>query len=363
MASIDLEGIRRTFGGSVAIDHLDLSIRDGELLVLLGPSGCGKSTALNIIAGLVPPTSGRVAFDKQDVTSLQPHQRNIAMVFQSSLLYPHLTARENIAMSLKRSRLSKAERDRRVAEAAAIVDVTLHLEKLPSELSGGERQRVATAKAIVRQPTAFLLDEPLGALDAALRQSLRSELVNLQKRLGTTMVFVTHDQTEAMTMGDRIAVMRAGRVEQIGPPNEIYDRPATLFVAGFVGTPQMNFLRGSIGTDSGTLVFTSDGMVVPLPHYTNAQLADDVTLAVRPHNLRAQTSQAPNSLPVTVFALEHLGHESIVIFETADRSKLRAVVAPGFAAEVGQMMHVTFDPASVKLFDSRTERPLFRPLD
>jgi ABC-type sugar transport system ATPase subunit len=359
MASIHLEGIRKAFGGSVAIDHLDLDIRDGELLVLLGPSGCGKSTALNIIAGLMAPTSGKVRFDKEDVTILQPHQRNIAMVFQSSLLYPHLTARQNIAMSLKRSNLDKAELDRRVAEAAAIVDVTRHLDKLPSELSGGERQRVATAKAIVRHPAAFLLDEPLGALDAALRLSLRSELVNLQKRLGTTMIFVTHDQTEAMTMGDRIAVMRAGRVEQIGPPNEIYDRPATLFVAGFVGTPPMNFLRGTIGANAGVPVFTSDGMAVPLANYASAKLAaGDATLAVRPHDLRVQPVPASGSLPVTVFALEHLGHESIVIFETAEREKLRAVVPPGFAAQVGQTMHVTFDPASAKLFDTRSETPI-----
>jgi ABC-type sugar transport system ATPase subunit len=362
MASIRLEGIRKTFGGSVAIDHLDLAIRDGELLVLLGPSGCGKSTALNIIAGLIAPTSGRVSFDGEDVTSLQPHQRNIAMVFQSSLLYPHLTARQNIAMSLKRSNLARVELDRRVAEAAAIVDVTLHLDKLPSELSGGERQRVATAKAIVRHPAAFLLDEPLGALDAGLRLSLRSELVNLQKRLGTTMVFVTHDQTEAMTMGDRIAVMRAGRVEQIDQPNEIYNRPATLFVASFVGTPPMNLLRGAIAAGAAGPVFTSGGMAVPLPHYARAQSAHgDVTLAVRPHDVRVLSTPGSDSLPVTVFALEHLGHESIVIFETAARNRLRAVVPPGFAAQVGQAMHVTFDPATVKLFDSRIERPIRDP--
>jgi ABC-type sugar transport system ATPase subunit len=363
MASIRLEGIRKAFGRSVAIDHLDLAVSDGELLVLLGPSGCGKSTTLNIIAGLATPTSGRVMFDAEDATTLQPHQRNIAMVFQSALLYPHLTARQNIAMSLRRSLLDKAELERRVADAAAIVDVTRHLDKMPSELSGGERQRVATAKAIVRHPAAFLLDEPLGALDAALRLSLRSELVNLQKRMGTTMVFVTHDQTEAMTMGDRIAVMRDGRLEQIGPPNEIYENPATLFVAGFVGTPPMNLLRGSIETVADVPVFRSGELAVPLPHAAQAALVfADVTLAVRPHDLQVLPTAAMNSLPVNVFALEHLGHESVVIFEAPGRDKLRAAVAPEFAAQVGQTMHVAFEPIKAKLFDARTERLIRLPV-
>jgi len=264
MARIRLQGIEKKFGGFTAIDHVDMEIPNGELLVLLGPSGCGKSTTLNIIAGLTEPSAGKVLFGEEDVTGLSPHQRNIAMVFQSSLLYPHLTARQNIFMSLKRSEPSRAEIERRIAEVAAIVDIERLLDKLPSQLSGGERQRVATAKAIIRQPTAFLLDEPLGALDAAMRLTLRSELVNLQKRLKTTMVFVTHDQTEAMTMGDRIAVMRNGRVEQIGTPDEIYNRPATLFVAGFVGAPPMNFFQGEIDGGGGTPTFVAGPMRVPL---------------------------------------------------------------------------------------------------
>src|SRR5438067_5772758 len=263
MARVRLRGIEKKFGGFTAIDHVDMEIANGELLVLLGPSGCGKSTTLNIIAGLTEPSAGKVLFGEEDVTGLSPHQRNIAMVFQSSLLYPHLTARQNIFMSLKRSEPSRAEIERRIAEVAAIVDIERLLDKLPSQLSGGERQRVATAKAIIRQPTAFLLDEPLGALDAAMRLTLRSELVNLQKRLKTTMVFVTHDQTEAMTMGDRIAVMRNGRVEQIGTPDEIYNRPATLFVAGFVGAPPMNFFQGEIDGGSGTPTFVAGPMRVP----------------------------------------------------------------------------------------------------
>jgi ABC-type sugar transport system ATPase subunit len=359
MAHIRLQGIEKKFGAFTAIDRLDMEIGDGELLVLLGPSGCGKSTTLNIIAGLTPASAGKVMFSDEDVTNLLPHQRNIAMVFQSSLLYPHLTARQNIYMSLKRSELSRAEIERRIAQVAVIVDIERLLDKLPSELSGGERQRVATAKAIIRQPTAFLLDEPLGAVDAAMRLTLRSELVNLQKRLKTTMVFVTHDQTEAMTMGDRIAVMRNGKVEQIGTPDEIYNHPATLFVAGFVGAPPMNFFNGEIDASDGVPAFVAGSMRVPLPNYAGADLRGrGVTLAVRPHNLRIQPDARSDAMPVSVFALEHLGNESIVIFETGGKEKLRAVVPPGFEARVGERLQVAFDPAAGKLFDRTTERPV-----
>ena len=359
MARIRLQGIEKKFGAFTAIDHLDMVIDDGELLVLLGPSGCGKSTTLNVIAGLTPASAGKVMFGEEDVTGLSPHQRNIAMVFQSSLLYPHLTARQNIFMSLKRSEPSRAEIERRIAEVAAIVDIERLLDKLPSELSGGERQRVATAKAIIRQPTAFLLDEPLGAVDAAMRLTLRSELVNLQKRLKTTMVFVTHDQTEAMTMGDRIAVMRNGTVEQIGTPDEIYNRPATLFVAGFVGAPPMNFFHGEIDASDGVPAFVAGPMRVPLPNHATAERSGrGVTLAVRPQNLRIRLEAGKDAMPVSVFALEHLGNESIVIFETTSKDKLRAVVAPGFEARIGEPLHVAFDPAAGKLFDRTTERPI-----
>ena len=218
MAGIVLSGIKKTFGDVIAVQNLDIDIANGELLALLGPSGCGKSTTLDMIAGAMQPSSGSILFDGLDVTEYSPHERNVAMVFQSALLYPHMTARQNIFMSLKRSGLPKVEIERRIKEAAAIVDTTRLLDKMPGQLSGEERQRVATAKAIVRNPACFLLDEPLGALDAALRLTLRSELVNLQKRLKTTMILVTHDQVEAMTMGDCIGAMRNGGLEQIGNP-------------------------------------------------------------------------------------------------------------------------------------------------
>jgi len=344
MASIQLDHLSKTFGRHTAVEAMQLEIADGELIVFLGPSGCGKTTTLNCIAGLETPTSGRVLFDGSDVTALPPHQRNVAMVFQSSLLYPHMTARQNVLMSLKKQRLGAAEENRRIEQAAAIVDIEPLLDKLPSQLSGGERQRVATAKAIVRQPTVFLLDEPLAALDAALRLTLRAELVNLQKRLATTMVFVTHDQVEAMTMGDRIAVMRDGRMEQVGSPREIYERPATLFVAGFVGAPPMNFFEGAMAGAS----FVAGDLAVPLGEGAAGGAA---TLGVRPQHLAVSREPLPGGLATTLFALEHLGKESVVIVEDGQRNRLRALVAPDFAARVGERLFVAPDPAQCLLFD------------
>jgi ABC-type sugar transport system ATPase subunit len=359
MARIILQNVCKAFAKDTAVNDLNIEIGDGELLVLLGPSGCGKTTTMNMIAGLTQPSSGRIIFNNEDVTHLSPHQRNIAMVFQSSLLYPHLTAKQNIYMSLKRSGLPKDEIERRIQGAAATLDVTRILHKLPSELSGGERQRVATAKAIVRHPACFLLDEPLAALDAALRLALRSELVNLQKRLNTTMIFVTHDQIEAMTMGDRIGVMRAGRLEQIGTPDEIYNRPETLFVAGFVGSPPMNFLSGAVEQVNGRATFTNNFLRFPLlDGYLGAAPRRDVTFAIRPQYMRIQSQASPDAVPVSVYALEYLGNESVVIADTPDKTRVRAVVPPGFHASIGEVLHFTFDPAMVRLFDQKTERPL-----
>jgi ABC-type sugar transport system ATPase subunit len=362
MAHIELRNVSKSYHAFRAVDCLDLEIADGELLVLLGPSGCGKTTTMNMIAGLAEPTSGTVMFDGRDVTSWPPHERNIAMVFQSSLLYPHLTARQNIFMSLKRSGLGRAETVARVAETAAILDIGHLLDKLPSQLSGGERQRVATAKAIVRHPAAFLLDEPLAALDAALRLSLRSELVNLQKRLSTTMIFVTHDQIEAMTMGDRIGVMRSGRLEQIGTPDEVYNSPATLFVAGFVGSPPMNFFPGEIVAGAGAPHVRCGPLEGQLTDrygsLPQSALPGKVTVAVRPQHMRLLGPSAPTGIPVTVFAVEHLGKESIAIFETEDRTRVRAIVEPGFSARVGEAMRVEFDFARALYFDPASERSM-----
>ena len=359
MARIELINLEKAFGEHHAVHALNLEIADGELLVLLGPSGCGKSTTMNMIAGLLPPTSGSIQFDDREVSQDSPLQRNVAMVFQSSLLYPHLTARQNIYMSLKRSGLSKADINRRIQDAAATVDVTHLLDKMPNQLSGGERQRVATAKAIVRQPACFLLDEPLAALDAALRMTLRSELVNLQKRLKTTMIFVTHDQVEAMTMGDRIGVMRNGGLEQIGTPNDIYNKPESLFVASFVGSPPMNFFVGDVESIDGRPTFVNTFARLPLAEaYGKLEPRRGVTLAVRPQYMRIVSESGPGTVPLTVYALEHLGNESVVIADAPDGSKIRAVVAAGFEATIGEVINASFDPASAGLFDSKTERPV-----
>ena len=354
MAKIDLHQIRKTFGAFVAVESLDLAVRDGEFLIMLGPSGCGKTTTLNMIAGLEAASSGRILFDGADVTDVPPHERNVAMVFQSSLLYPHLSVRKNIETSLKHSKLEPSERLRRIAEAARMLEIEPFMDMQPGHLSGGQRQRVATAKAIVREPSVFLLDEPLSALDAALRLSLRAELVNLQKRLGTTTVFVTHDQVEAMTMGDRIAVINQGRLEQIGTPDEIYNAPASVFVAGFLGSPPMNLIEGEISDG----MFRRGRLAVPL-----GAGAGKVTLGVRPQDVQVTQASAPGALPVTVFAVEHLGRESVLIADDASGAKLRALVAPGWHARVGDTLGIMPEPERCLLFGadgSRIAEPMAR---
>jgi ABC-type sugar transport system ATPase subunit len=296
-------------------------------------------------------------FDGEDVTTMPPHQRNVAMVFQASTLYPHLTARQNIAMSLRNTKMAASDVTRQVEDAAATVDITAFLDELPSHLSGGERQRVATAKAIVRHPAVFLLDEPLASLDASLRLTLRAELVNLQKRLGTTMVFVTHDQAEAMTMGDRIAIMRGGRLEQIGTPDEIYARPATRFVAGFIGSPPMNLLRGIVVEESGRRVFTGGGVRIelgPLAEVADGQVAN---LGIRPEDLAVTREEVTGAIFAKVFAVEHLGRESIVIADCADGTRVRAVLEPGAGPRIGDDISFTLRPsATVHLFDDKAPR-------
>ena len=254
MAAIDFEGVTKIYGdGTLAVDALDLTIRDGEFMVFVGPSGCGKTTALRMVAGLEEISSGTVAIGGKSVNHISPKDRDIAMVFQNYALYPHMTVADNLAFGLKLRHIGKPELDRRVRDAAAALDLEDHLARKPKALSGGQRQRVALGRAIVREPAAFLMDEPLSNLDAALRVQTRSEILKLQKSLGTTTIYVTHDQVEAMTMGDRIAVMRKGVLQQIGTPEELYTRPANTFVATFIGSPAMNLVPAAalgLGRDS-----------------------------------------------------------------------------------------------------------------
>src|SRR5262250_1667070 len=252
MAEIVLDQITKRFpDGAVGVDDISLDIADGEFIILVGPSGCGKSTTLNMIAGLEDITSGELRIGGKVVNDKAPKDRDIAMVFQSYALYPHMTVRENMGFALKLAKTPQATIDEKVNEAARILDLTQHLDRRPANLSGGQRQRVAMGRAIVRDPKAFLMDEPLSNLDAKLRVQMRTEVSRLQRRLGTTTVYVTHDQTEAMTLGDRVVVMRGGTVQQVGAPQELYDRPLNLFVAGFIGSPAMNFLPGTV--EDGTM--------------------------------------------------------------------------------------------------------------
>ena len=262
MSDITLNGITKRYGdGFEAVKNMDLEIEDGEFMILVGPSGCGKSTALRMIAGLEDISDGELRIGETVVNQVAPRERDIAMVFQNYALYPHMSVRDNMAFPLKLANVDQAEIDSKVGEAAKILDLEPHLDRKPANLSGGQRQRVAMGRAIVRDPKAFLMDEPLSNLDAKLRVQMRTEVARIQNQLGTTTVYVTHDQTEAMTLGDRVAVMRAGELQQVGAPQELYDEPANLFVAGFIGSPAMNFMPGELKGDRVSLPFGE----VPLP--------------------------------------------------------------------------------------------------
>ena len=347
MARIEINNLTKKFDNIYAVNNQNLIVNKGEFLILLGPSGCGKTTTLNCIAGLEIPTSGKIFFDNIDVTNNPPHSRNIAMVFQSALLYPHLNCRQNILMSLHKTNITDQEKNKRIDEAVEILNITKLLDKKPHELSGGERQRVATAKAIVRQPDVFLLDEPMAALDAALRQTLRSELVNLQKKLNTTTVYVTHDQVEAMTMGDRIAVMNDGKVEQIGTPLEIYNNPQTKFVAGFVGSPPMNFIEGKIFEENHKSYFIIENsnhkiLLNSKPIKTNVNF-----LSFRPQHI-SLTNEQDFDLELKVFGIENLGKEIIVICEYGE-NKIR-LITENFSSSIGEFIKVKIDQENLLLF-------------
>jgi multiple sugar transport system ATP-binding protein len=306
MAEIRLEKLTKRFGGTEVIHGIDLTVEDGELAVLVGPSGCGKTTTLRMIAGLETVSDGAILFDGAPVAHLEPKDRDIAMVFQSYALYPHMTVRGNLAFSLKMKGVPRAEREGLVRRAAEMLGIDGLLHRKPRELSGGQRQRVAMGRALVREPRAFLLDEPLSNLDAALRAQMRIELKRIHQRLKTTIVYVTHDQIEAMTLADRIVVMRDGRIEQVGAPLELFDRPANLFVAGFIGSPSMNLLKGVVrkgdkpGVDiSGTLFPIADNA---------AQDGQAVVYGVRPEHLEIH----PDGVPAKISVVEPTGSETLV---------------------------------------------------
>jgi multiple sugar transport system ATP-binding protein len=372
MAEIEIDGVTKGFsGGVVAVDDVTLRIEDGEFLALVGPSGCGKSTLLRAIAGLEEVTDGRIVIGGRDVTDLAPRNRDIAMVFQSYALYPHMSVRQNLGYGLKVRRAPKAEIRRRVDEVADLLGLSELLERRPAQLSGGQRQRVAMGRAIVRQPLAFLMDEPLSNLDAKLRVGMRASLAQLHQRLGVTTVYVTHDQVEAMTLGQRVAVMRDGKVLQVDEPQRLYKEPQDLFVAGFIGSPAMNLVEARI--EDGEAVFGEHS--VPLsPHRAPADGARLVVLGMRPESFEdaAFSSSGLPTLDVRVAVLEELGSDAYVFFEVdtalvgpdAGDSRtdgdttliesgalLSARVDPRTTARVGDRLRLAVDPARFHFFD------------
>jgi len=356
MSAIRLIGVAKTFAnGHQAVAGIDLEVRSGELLVLVGPSGCGKSTLLRLIAGLDSLTQGAVWIDDREVTHLPPQQRDLAMVFQSYALYPHMTVRENLAFALRVRRARAGEIERRVAEAAAILEIDGLLDRLPRQLSGGQRQRVALGRAIVRHPAAFLLDEPLSNLDASLRVQTRAELARLHRRLGATIIHVTHDQEEALTLGDRIAVLREGRVEQLADPIEVYRRPATRFVAGFLGSPAMNVWNGEVQSAGGQVAFILPGFTLPL---TDAPIRGaSVSLGVRPEDIEL-AAPGQGDTNATVDLIEAPGAYLILHLALPGGDALRASVATGHRFAEGDTVGVRFPRDRLHYFDAVTGRRL-----
>ncbi|MDR1635000.1 MAG: sn-glycerol-3-phosphate ABC transporter ATP-binding protein UgpC [Bifidobacteriaceae bacterium] len=312
MATVTFDGATRIYPGSTkpAVDHLDLHIEDGEFLVLVGPSGCGKSTSLRMLAGLEEVNDGRILIGDRDVTDVQPKDRDIAMVFQNYALYPHMTVADNMGFALKIAGMPKAQIRERVEEAAKILDLQEYLARKPKALSGGQRQRVAMGRAIVRQPRVFLMDEPLSNLDAKLRVSTRTQIASLQRRLGVTTVYVTHDQTEALTMGDRIAVLKDGLLQQVGSPLVLYDKPSNAFVATFIGSPAMNIgtfpIRGDAVAIGEALVPLSREVLAAITPADEGQL----TVGFRPENLEPATAETPGAIPVEIDIVEELGSDA-----------------------------------------------------
>jgi multiple sugar transport system ATP-binding protein len=362
MAEVRLQNVKKAYGPVSVIEDLDLEIKDQEFMVLVGPSGCGKSTALRMIAGLEEITDGTISIGDRVVNDLPPKDRDIAMVFQSYALYPHMTVRENLEFGLKMRKLPQTEMDRLVNDAAAILGITHLLDRKPKQLSGGQRQRVAVGRAIVRKPAVFLFDEPLSNLDAKLRVQMRAEISKLQQRLQTTAVYVTHDQVEAMTMGHRIAVMNAGKLQQVGTPLEVYEKPVNLFVANFIGTPPMNFFNATFGDGGTTLV--AEGFRIPVPvalrSLTATRDGKKVVVGIRPEHI-ASTSRPTRGetadLEVEVEIVEPLGHEIVVHGKIGEDILVFSVDAHEMP-RMGSRMPVRVQLDSLHLFDAETEMRL-----
>jgi ABC-type sugar transport system ATPase subunit len=360
MARVRVEGLRKSFGRIEAVKGISFEVENGEFVVMLGPSGCGKTTTLRCIAGLERPDEGDILFDGERVNELSPAQRNIAFVFQFYALYPHLTVRDNVAFPLRAERLSREEIRKRVDEVLDLLEIKEIADRKPRTLTAGQRQRVALGRAIVRRPRVFLLDEPLSNLDAKLRERMRGELKRLQRDLGTTTIYVTHDQIEAMSMADRIIVMDDGLIQQIGSPREVYHSPSNLFVANFIGSPGMNFIRCRYLRDEGKLADKSRSLLIPVSYEVQEHLKslsdDRVILGVRPENIEFVSNEdKTRSVEAVADLLEPMGSNNIVNLLIGDQM-IKAISSPDFKPGKGDQVRISFK--EICLFDGQTEQAL-----
>ena len=370
MASVKLEHIYKIYDGGVeAVSDVNLEIEDKEFIILVGPSGCGKSTTLRMIAGLEDISKGTLTIGDMVANDVAPKDRDIAMVFQNYALYPHMSVYDNMAFGLKRRKTPKEEIRRRVEEAARILDIDHLLDRKPKALSGGQRQRVALGRAIVRDPKVFLLDEPLSNLDAKLRAQMRTEISKLHQRLGTTFIYVTHDQTEAMTMGTRIVVMKDGIVQQVNTPQHLYDYPCNEFVAGFIGSPQMNFINAMVGKSGSTYTLSFDGITLAIPADKSSQLASyvgrEVVFGIRPENVYddyESINKYANAMEAKVEVTELMGAE-IYLYLTVGSASVTARVAPTSKAKPGDTIKIAFDLSKLHIFDKENEKNIALPVD
>ena len=373
MATVTFENATRVYPGNdrPSVDSLNLEIADGEFLVLVGPSGCGKSTSLRMLAGLEDVNAGRILIGDRDVTDVQPKDRDIAMVFQNYALYPHMTVHDNMGFALKIAGTPKAEIDKRVREAAKILGLTEYLDRKPKALSGGQRQRVAMGRAIVRKPKVFLMDEPLSNLDAKLRVQTRTQIASLQRSLGVTTVYVTHDQTEALTMGDRIAVLKDGVLQQVGTPREMYDHPANDFVAGFIGSPAMNLGQFTVKDDVATVGAAKIQLSKATLDAITPEDGGKVTIGFRPESLDVVSAQDEHSIPVRLSFVEELGSDAYIYGELVgaeeseaklgsgeDSSQIIVRVPPRTAPEPGETVYVRIRPGQEHIFSASTGKRL-----
>ncbi|MCD6420428.1 MAG: ABC transporter ATP-binding protein [Synergistetes bacterium] len=353
MVKVTLQEVTKRFGKTTAVNRISVEIEKGEFIVLLGPSGCGKTTLLRCISGLEKVTEGRILFNEGDVTNLPPKDRNISMVFQNYAVWPHLKVKDNIGFPLKIKKKPTQEIETKVKWASEMLGITELLDRYPHQLSGGQRQRVAVARAIVMEPEVLLMDEPLSNLDALLRVKMRSEIKKLQESLKVTTIYVTHDQVEAMTMGDRIAVLKDGKLQQIGGSNEIYHKPTNLFVAGFIGSPQMNFINVEVKEEENILIVATSGLEIPLPPAIPIKKSEYI-LGIRPEDIHIK--ELPNSTRVTgeIYFVEALRSDTVLHVNT-DFGKLVVKIPGDFDAKEGENISLYIDNSKIHLFEKESE--------